>query len=145
MNQLQVASKFSVWALGFMFLSPLLQVLIVGVITVVCAAWKQKGMRSLFARSHHWSVFTHLLFFPAAIAVGVLLDAPILDDRPISPNRFGEISLEILLWASLASCAFWIWKMKGSRVLTAGVVTVLEVPVLAALFIAGMSVTGDWL
>ena len=61
------------------------------------------------------------------------------------PNPAGETYLDVALYGSLASCAFWIWRMKGFRWSAAMLMAMLEVPVFGALFVAGMSVSGDWL
>ena len=98
-----------------------------------------------FGRTHYWAVLTHLLFFPAMIAVGVLLPASTLNGQLLSRNELGNSSLEILFYASLVSCAFWIWKMKGLRWFAAGLTAFMELFIVGALFAASMSVSGDWL
>jgi hypothetical protein len=49
------------------------------------------------------------------------------------------------MYGSFASCVFWIWRMNGFRWFAASLMALMEVPVLGALFVAGMSVTGDFL
>jgi hypothetical protein len=146
MNQLHTALTFSLSALEFMVLPPLGLMLVVATTIVVQGAWKLRGrLESLFGESRHWAVLTHLLFFPAVIAAGVLLPASTLNGQPRSPNRFGNATLYLLLCASLVSCVFWIWKLKRFRWLAVGLMGLMELPVLGALIVAGMSVTGDWL
>jgi hypothetical protein len=41
--------------------------------------------------------------------------------------------------------AFWVYKMKGLRWFAVSLVGLLEVIILSASFVAGMSVSGDWL
>ncbi len=142
MNQFQAALTFSLWALDFLLLPPLAAPIMgLAAISAMCAAWKQRPFRS---RSH-WAILTHLLFFPAAIAVGVFLAASTAEGRTRMPNRYGTISAEVLLYASFVSCAFWIWKLKGFRWFAVSLVALMELPIIGALFVAGMSVTGDWL
>lgn len=144
MNQLHTALTFSLWSLEFILLPPLNLILVIATISVVLAALKQRRIGLQFGQLHY-GVLLHLLFFPAAIAVGLLLPASNINGRHSSPNRFGNTSVYILLYASFASCVFWIWKMKGLRWLAASLMALMELPVLGALFVAGMSVTGDWL
>jgi len=141
MDQLHAALQLSAWALEFMLLPPIALILVIAAASVAWAALKQKPAESLFWKQRRWAVLAHLLFFPVAIAVGVLLP----DGGSSSANRFGNTSLKILLCASLISCVFWIWRMKQLRWFAVGLMALLEMPVLGALFVAGMSVTGDWL
>jgi len=92
-------------------------------------------------------VLSHLLFFAATIYIGVLYPA---EGSPYNGSsraihHGAEAALDVLFYGSLASCAFWIWRMKGFRWLSASLMTIVECPIIGALFIAGMSVTGDWL
>jgi len=63
----------------------------------------------------------------------------------IEQNDFGTLLLKVLLYASFVSCAFWIYQMRVSLWFAVRLLALFEVPVLAAAFVAGMSVTGDWL
>jgi hypothetical protein len=91
----------------------------------------------------YWLVFTQLLFFPATVAVGVLFPA----STPPNPhaNVIGERWLDALWYGSLATSCFWVFRMKGLRWFAASLVGLLEVFVLSAGFVAGMTVSGDWL
>jgi hypothetical protein len=86
------------------------------------------------------------LFFPVAIALGTFgaADAPGAI-QPIHPNQVANVWVDILFWNSFASCAFWIWRMKGFRWFAAFLIGIMQVFVVLAFFVAGMSVTGDWL
>jgi len=68
----------------------------------------QKGLW----KPHHWLVVTHVLFFAGAITLRVVRPNP-------DPYREGDPAalrlLWTLWWGSLASCVFWIWRMKGFR------------------------------
>jgi len=48
-------------------------------------------------------------------------------------------------YGSLASCGFWIWRMKGFRWYATSLMALAELVTWGALFVAGMSITGDWL
>jgi hypothetical protein len=60
-------------------------------------------------------------------------------------NQIGTVCLDILWCASFASCAFWVWRMKGFRWFAISLMALLELPILGAILVAGMSVSGDWL
>jgi hypothetical protein len=89
-------------------------------------------------------VFTQLLFFPAIIAVGVFYPSATSWPNP-QPNRIGDLWLNVLFCGSVGMGAFWIYKMKGLRWFAASLVVLLQVILTGAGFIAGMSVSGEWL
>lgn len=129
-----------------MLLPPLAAVFVPAVGCCCVAAWKQRPFRPEVWKPHYWLLLTHLLFFPVVIAVGVVCDSPLyVPSTSRNPNPTGTLLMESLWWVSLASCAFWIWRLRGIRWFSAGLMTLMEVPVLGALFIAGMSVSGDWI
>jgi hypothetical protein len=105
---------------------------------------RQQPFRTRLWRTWHWLIFTQLLFFPAMVAIGVLFPAP---DGPIhSPgNRMGEWLLDGLFYLSLATSAFWWWRMKGLRWLATSLLVLQHVMLTGAGLVAGMSVSGDWL
>jgi len=147
MTQIQTATKFSLWALEFALYPLLGMTVVLTLVLPAISAWTARRQRLSGSvwKPHHWGALTHLLLFPAAIAVGVLLPASSSAVHGLSPNRVGVASLKIVFYVSVVSCVFWIWKMRGLRWVASGLMTLMELPVLGALFVAGMSVTGDWL
>ena len=95
-------------------------------------------------RGSYWLVFTQMLFFPATIVVGVLFPAGGVMPKPV-PNETGRWCLQALWYLSLGMGCFWVYRMKGVRWVAASLVGLQEILVLCASFIAGMSVSGDWL
>jgi hypothetical protein len=147
MGPVHSALVFSRDALMFgVALQPTALIAVVALISLVRAGIKQRPFRMHLWKAHHWLSLSHLLFFAAAITVGVLCAAP-LTGPPFarSPNRAGVRYLDVVMYGSFASCVFWIWRMKGFRWFACSLMALMEVPVLGALFVAGMSVTGDWL
>ena len=125
-------------------LPPIALIVVIASGSLACAGIQQAPFRTQAWKTHHWFVLSHMLFFAAAIAVGMLWPAT----GPPStrfPNRAGVRYLDAVMYSSFASCAFWIWRMKGFRWFAGSLMALMEVPVLGALFVAGMSVTGDWL
>ena len=57
----------------------------------------------------------------------------------------GSIFSDGLFYLSLVTSAFWLWRMKGLRWRSASLLVLQQVVLVAAGFIAGMSVSGDWL
>jgi hypothetical protein len=137
---LQTALKFSTWAMYFVTYPPMCVVSIAALIAL--APMARRPFQKRLWKPHYWLVLTHLLFFAGAIALGVLRPNP-------DPHREGDPAALLLLWTlwwgSLASCVFWIWWMKGFRLWACALMAILQAPVMGALFVAGMSVTGDWL
>lgn len=146
MAMLQTALQFSRWALEFLLVPPLLTVFIVAAISFVWAGQKQNPFRKRLWKPRHWLVLTHLLFFPAAIALAIVCASPVTNPTiPHSATRTASFLQDCLLYGSLASCGFWVWRMKGFRWFASSMIVLAELPVISALFVAGMSISGDWL
>ncbi len=141
MHPIGLALKLSQWAIEATVLPPILLIFVIATISFLRVIWKQHPFGSTHWKTKYWYVLTQLLFFCPTIAVGVLCPAPLAGH----PDQLGILCLNVLMYASFASGVFWVWRMKGLRWFAASVVALMEVPVLGALFIAGMSVTGDWL
>jgi hypothetical protein len=114
------------------------------VVSVVSAFVRQQPFRSGKWRSSYWLIFTQLLFFPAIVAVGVLFPAVSLRPYP-KENPTGHWLLDGLFYLSLATSAFWLYRMKGLRWLSLSLLALQQVILFGAGFIVGMSVSGDWL
>ena len=136
--------RLLLWSLECFTLLPVLLMSVACVLSVVFAFIRQQPFRSGLWRSSHWLVFTQLLFFPALITVGVLFPAVNSWHNP-KENAMGRRLLDGLLYLSLATGGFWLWRMRGLRWLSASLLLLQEVVLLTAGFIAGMSVSGDWL
>jgi len=91
-------------------------------------------------------ILTHLLFFIAAIGVGIVWANPITNPTVAhTANPVASLFLKGVLYGSLLSCVFWIWRARGFRWYATSLLALAELPVLGALFVAGMSISGDWL
>lgn len=125
--------------------SPVLAVGLLSLGSVFLCIFRQRQMRAHW-RASYWLIFTQLLFYPLIIAVGVGFQADTTGPiRAGHPNARGEHLLDVLTWASLVTGCFWVYRMKGFRWLAVSLVVLQEVMIFGAMFIAGMSVTGDWL
>jgi hypothetical protein len=82
-----------------------------------------------------------LAAFPLTIAIGVFFAAP----SPSSPNKVGSLLLNGLELVALLFGIYCVYRAKGLRGFTAALVVAELWILFAAGFIAGMSVTGDWL
>ena len=137
---------FSKWALESLLLPPLGIVFALSAISLVWAGIKQRPFRMRLWRPYHWFVICHLLFFVAAIAVGVFGANPISNPTlPHPPKSSAEDWLAVVECGSLASFGFWIWRMKGFRWYAVSLMDCAEVITWGALFVASMSVYGEWL
>jgi hypothetical protein len=147
MGYIQTSLRFSAWALEFMLLPPVCIVFGLMAATLTWAGQKERPFQTRLWKPYHWLVFTHLLFFVAAIVLGVLCAMPVADY--FSAARYTDRSaiswLDALGYGSFASCAFWIWRMKGFRWFAGSLMGLIELVTFGALFVARMSVTGDWL
>jgi hypothetical protein len=110
-------------------------------------AWHERRPieRGLWKR-RDWLMFSHVLFFPAMIVLGVVYKEQARDfERGYPYGSFGPILLDALLLGSVASCGLWILRMKGFRWPVAFLMGLMEVPILLAWFVAGCSMTWNWL
>lgn len=136
--------RLFLWSLEFLALPPVMLLVAICIISVVSAFVRQQPFRTGVWRSSYWLIFTQLLFFPAIIAVGVLLPAVSSWPHP-KENAIGNRVLDALFYLSIVTGALWIYRMKGLRWLSASLVALQQVILVGAGFVAGMSVSGDWL
>jgi len=146
MEHVYTSLRFSKWALEAMSLPPLALVLVLSAFSLVWAGIKQRPFRTRLWKPYHWLVTCHVLFFVAAIAVGVFganrVSNPTL---PHPPNPSAEHWLDVVTYGSVVSCGLWIWWMKGFRWYATSLMVLAEVITWGALFVASMSVSGEWL
>lgn len=146
MGRIHTALKFSEWALEFMIVPPICFVVLLAVISLVWAAQKQRPFHTRMWKPHHWLALTHSLFFVAAIVVGVVgQNATTNPTITHSSDKTAQLYLDVVTYGSLASCGFWIWRMKGFRWYATSLMVLAELITWGALFVAGMSITGDWI
>ena len=146
MGFIYTSLRLSKWALEAMLIPRVLVAIVLTSTSLTLAAIKQRPFKRELWKPYPWLVLTHLLFFPAVIAAGVVWANPVTNPTvPHHAVEAGRRSLDLLWYASLASCAWWIWRMRGFRWFATSLMFLVEVPVFCGLFIAGMSVAGDWL
>jgi hypothetical protein len=146
MEYVHTALVYSENALEFMIVPPVCFAFALAAISFVWAGQKQRPFQTHRWKSHHWLALTHLLFFAAAIIVGVMganseANPAILHEY----DRPAGLWLDAVTLGSLALCVFWIWRMKGFRWYATSLMALAELITLGALFVAGMSISGDWL
>ena len=134
--------RLFLWSLRFLARPPLLLMAGVSIVSLVLSFVRQQPFRTGLWRRSSWLIFTQLLFFPVIVAVGALF--PAMSQPDYKANVTGERLLDGLLYLSLATSAFWLWRMKGLRWLAASLLVLLDLILIAAGLIAGMSVSGDW-
>ena len=111
----------------------------------VSLVWRKPSWHALW-KPYYSLVFTQLLFYPAIIAIGVLYRVAYNPTHPPPKvNPFGDLTMDALFGLSLVSGVFWICRMKGLRWFTLCLVLLQQILLFGALFVAGMSITGDWL
>jgi hypothetical protein len=125
-------------------LPPALAALVICASGLVLAFGWQLPFRREVWRHSYWLVLTQILFFPATIAIGVLFHASGGGPHH-EPNQTGRWLLDGLRYLSLGLGCVWVYRMKGLRWFAVSLVALQELVVLCAGFIAGMSVSGDWL
>ena len=146
MEDFHTALTYSKWAFETVVFPPFCIAFIFAAASFVLAAVKQRPYKTRLWKPYHWLVVTHLLFFAAAIVVGVLCAYPgpnptVYHHAVASASRY----LDAVTYGSLISSGFWIWRMKGFRWYAASLMALAELVTWGALAVAGMSITGDWL
>jgi hypothetical protein len=97
-------------------LPPLSIALALSAVSLFWAAIKQRPFKTARWQPAYWLVITHAVFFLAAIAVAVLGANPITNPTvPHAPVLAAKRCLDVVTLGSVASCAFWVWRMKGLR------------------------------
>lgn len=147
MNAMRVGLRYALWTVESMMLPPLCILLPLAVVSLVWAWRVQQPKRRQLWKPVHWLVLTHLFFFAAIILIGAVYpaDRTAYSGSAAAIHHGANATIELLFYGSLVSCGFWIWRMKGFRWFGASLMAVIECPIIGASFIAGMSVTGDWL
>lgn len=84
--------------------------------------------------------FVLLVGFPLSFAIALVFPAP----SPSSPNHVGSFLLDALELLALLFGIYCVYRAKGVRWFAAAIVVAALWLLLAAGFIAGMSVSGDW-
>ncbi len=97
-------------------------------------------------RRRNLLIFTQVLFYPAIVAIGALFRVDSNPMRPRAPvNPFADWALDITFFLSLALGLYWIYEMKRLRWFAFCFVFLVQLVLFGAMFVAGMSITGDWL
>jgi hypothetical protein len=140
----QQFAVYSTWSIEALIIPPVLILLIPLSVSIGLASFRQKPWRSDTWHWSYWFALSQLLFFPMTIAVGVLF--PAISSWP-SPqaNAAGERWLNFTFYGSLATGVYWIYRMKGFRWFAASLIGLQQLVLACAGFIAGMSVSGQWL
>ena len=137
---------YSVWSLETLFfMPPVFLIFLSATVSLYLAFRKQRPFQGPMWKRSHWLVLTQLLFFPIVICIGVLYPADSPSFLRSTPRSIANDVCDFLSWLSLALAAFWVYRMKGLRWFAVSVVTVLEMILVGAFFVAGMAITGDWL
>jgi hypothetical protein len=86
-NFVYTSLRFSQWALEFMLIPPVLVLVVLTVISLTLAAIKQRPFERELWKPYHWLVLTHLFFFPAVIAAGVILGESSYESHNSTPRH----------------------------------------------------------
>lgn len=146
MDHLHRALAFSEWAIEIVAVPPACFITMLAAGSLAWASQKQRPFTSGLWKRHYWLAFTHLLFFHCAIAVGVMWENPWNNwNVGHQANLMVFRLVDWLFYGSVVSYIFWAWRMKGFRWYAISLLTLFELPILGAIFVAEMSVSGRWL
>ena len=149
MTGIESALRLAEEAVGWAFLVPIfswpLMLLFVGVMMGTSYSFTRRTPYAELWKRHYWLVFTHLLFFVFAIALGTGRPYREYPGVTHQKDELGLFLLNAIWYGSLISCAFWIWRMRGMRWPAACLMLAMEAVVGGSLLVAGMSITGDWI
>src|SRR5580704_3293856 len=94
------ALRYSEWALECLMLPPVGAVFVLAAISSVWAGLTQRPFQKYLWKPHHWLFLTHMLFFVAAIVVGLLWEKGPASSYPAS--RAAIFWLDAVMYGSLA-------------------------------------------
>ena len=99
-----MALRFSEWAFEFMVLPPFCYLFAAASISWIWSAQKQQPFRRGVWKPYHWLILTQLLFFLAAIGLGVIWANPITNPTVAhSAKPIASRLLNAVLYGSLFS------------------------------------------
>ena len=136
--------RLFLWSVQFLGVPPVILMTAICIVGVVVSFAREQPFSTRLWRPWYWLIFTQLLFFPATVACGVLFPAVSGWPHP-KENVIGHRLLDGLFYSSLATSAFWLWRMRGLRWLSASLLVLQQVILVGAGFVASMSVSGEWL
>lgn len=141
MDQIYLALTLARDAVFFTFLFPVATTATLAIGVMVLLRVGAPNRRNW--KHSYWFSATHLIFFAAAISVGVWFHrSPAMGPDPETL----KLALALLRWifyASLGSCIFWVWRMKGMRWWAVVGFSFVEMTILGALFVSVMLVSGN--
>src|ERR1700749_2317423 len=143
MNALHVFFAYSLQALQFLVIKPFVYVsfaLFLGVNISTIASFYSREGRSRPLRAYLFPLLL-LIAFPITIAIGIAFAAHSLGH----PNHIGGWLLNGVDLVAFLFAIYCVYRCKGIRWFAVTVVAAELWIILAAGFIAGMSVAGDWL
>ena len=123
------------------FIPPFRYIFLAAVASLAIAGLVQRPFGKHLWRPYHWLVFTHVLFFVGTMAVGWLGAAK--PDVRYRPDGAASLCMYGIEGASLLFCLIWIILMKGFRWFAASLMVMLEIPLLGAILVAGLAISGD--
>jgi hypothetical protein len=134
--------RYSLWALEFL-VGPFRWISVAILASLLAAAVASFRRASAFSLEKNLYRLPFVLFVgcPLSIAIAVLFPAP----SPSSPNHVGAFLLNALDLLALLLGVYFVYRAKGLRWFTAAIVVTALWLLLAAGFVAGMSVSGDWI
>jgi hypothetical protein len=133
-------------ALSIVYLPVLDWILLLLGIGLIVSAVRQKLFQSGRWKWYYSLILTQSLFVGAVISVGVLYAVTRNPTQPLPKvNPVADWTINICFFLSLVLGSFWVYRMKGIRWFAFCLVALQELFLLSAMFIAGISITGDWL
>ncbi len=146
MLRIFTALRFSKWAIEFMMVPPICFLLLLAAASFLWAAYNQRPFAKGLWMPKHWFVLTQCFFFVLAIAVGVIWQNPNTNPNTVhAASRTANVLLDFVFFGSLLGALIWAWSMRRFAWYAISLLTLIELPILGALFVAGMSISGDWL
>lgn len=132
---------YTLWAIESLLYGPSLFITLALVIQFIIALIMQKPFGRGARRAIHWFSLASFVLFPLVTAVGVAGSRP----HGAAIQRWAVYTVAFLFCTSLFWAIVVVWKMKGFRWFAVSASLLALWLGLGGLFIAGMSISGDWL
>jgi hypothetical protein len=133
------------WSLEFLYRPPFIYGTFLLGLNFAASVTRQRPFRTPIWKQTYSVIIVQFLFFPAALAVAVIGRVDWQQPHSSGPNHWALQAENAFAIGSLIVSGYWAWRMKGLRWFAVSLALLQLWLLAAANFIAGMSLTGDWL
>jgi hypothetical protein len=133
------------WSLEFLYAPPFVYGTLLFGLSLIASVIRQRPFHKPIWKQTYAIVVLQFLFFPAVLTLAVLGRVDWQQPHFPGPNYWALRAEDLIDFGSLILGGYWVWRMKGLRWFALSLVILQLWLLVAAGFIAAMSLTGTWL